>query len=121
MRLSLLALACALAACTPSNPEAWMAFEKNACLPTAISMRSGLQRQGLQAHVVRYSYPANGTLTGHAVCSYLFPPGDNKLWVYDYQGSTRARAYFADPLGTARAAETARGRDGQIFSAEFLD
>jgi hypothetical protein len=29
--------------------------------------------------------------------------------------------FFADPLGTARAAETARGRDGQIFSAEFLD
>jgi hypothetical protein len=121
MRLSLLALACALAACTPLNPEAWMAYERNACLPTAIAMREGLERQGIQAHVVRYSYLGNGTLTGHAVTSYLYPPGDNKLWVYDYEGSTRARAFFADPLGTARAAESARGRKPQIFSSEFLD
>jgi len=117
----LFAILCFVTACTPSNPERWMAFEKNACLPTAISMAQGLRRQSIQAKVVRYSYVENNKITGHAITSYLYPPGANKLWTYDYVGSWRTTAYFNDPWGTAVAAEKLRGRYRNIISAEFLD
>ena len=98
-----------------------MAFERNACLPTAIAMQAGLQRQGIESRVVRYAYHRQGAVVGHAVTAYLFPPGENKLWVYDFEGSTRARAYFSDALGIASQAEIARGRNRSIIQAEFLD
>jgi hypothetical protein len=98
-----------------------MAFERNACLPTAIAMQAGLKRQGIESRVVRYSYARKGVRVGHAVTAYLFPPGKNKLWVYDYEGSTRARAFFSDPFGIANQAELARGRDHKIIFADFLD
>jgi len=98
-----------------------MAFERNACLPTAIAMQAGLKRQGIESRVVRYAYRRQGAVVGHAVTAYLFPPGKNQLWVYDFQGSTRARAYFSDALGIASQAEIARGRNRSIIQAEFLD
>jgi len=98
-----------------------MAFERNACLPTAIAMQAGLKRQGIESRVVCYSYGRNGAVVGHAVTAYLFPPGENKLWIYDFEGSTRARAYFSDPFGIANQAESARGRYPKITSADFLD
>jgi hypothetical protein len=121
IRIALIIVLCFIVACTPSNPERWMAFEKNACLPTAIAMAQGLRRQGIQARVVRYSYNDGKKLTGHAITSYLYPPGKNQLWTYDYVGSWRTYSYFNDPWGTAAAAERLRGRTYTILSAEFLD
>jgi uncharacterized lipoprotein len=60
--LAILVSGCAV---TPRNPEQWMANERNACLPTAVSMAEGLKRQGIQAKVVRYAYTnADGSELG---------------------------------------------------------
>lgn len=117
-----LALAFALSACTatPRNAESWMTRERNACLPTAIAMAEGLQRQGIQARVVRYSYETKRRPVGHAIAAYLYPPGSNTLYTYDFEGSWRTRAYWSDPHGIATAAERLRGRTAPILTAEFL-
>jgi hypothetical protein len=91
-------------AVTPRSPEPWMARERNACLPTAIAMSQGLRRQGITAKVVRYSYRLQGRLLGHAITAYLYPPGANTLYTYDWEGSWRTRAYWGDDAGIARAA-----------------
>lgn len=104
----------------PQNPENWMVRERNACLPTAISMSQGLRRQGITSKVVRYSYQRNGRMLGHAITAYLYPPGANKLYTYDYEGSWRTRAFWSDNVGIARAAESLRGRNETILSAEEL-
>ena len=108
-------------AVTPRNPEAWMARERNACLPTAIAMSQGLRRQGIAAKVVRYSYRRDGRTLGHAITAYLYPPGSNTLYTYDYEGSWRTRAFWADPLGIAAAAERLRSRYNPPTTAEFLN
>jgi len=107
-------------AVTPQSPEPWMARERNACLPTAIAMAEGLKRQGITAKVVRYSYRLKGRLLGHAITAYLYPPGANTLYTYDYEGSWRTRAYWGDDAGIARAAERLRSRFYEITSADFL-
>jgi hypothetical protein len=115
--ISLLLSGCAV---TPRNSEEWMARERNACLPTAIAMSQGLKRQGITAKVVRYSYRLKGRLLGHAITAYLYPPGANTLYTYDYEGSWRTRAYWGDDTGIARAAESLRGRNAPILSSEEL-
>ena len=122
MRLLAILAAVALAGCAtePRNAEQWMARERNACLPTAIAMAEGLKRQGIQARVVRYSYQRQGRPLGHAITAYLYPPGANTLYTYDYEGSWRTRAYFDDPASIARAAERLRGRFYDITTADFL-
>jgi hypothetical protein len=97
-----------------------MARERNACLPTAIAMAEGLKRQGIQARVVRYSYQPEGRQVGHAITAYLYPPGKNQLYTYDYEGSWRTRAYFDDATSIAQAAERLRSRFYDISSADFL-
>ena len=107
-------------AVTPQSPEPWMARERNACLPTAVAMSQGLKRQGITAKVVRYSYRLQGRLLGHAITAYLYPPGANTLYTYDYEGSWRTRAFWGDDAGIARAAESLRGRNNPILSSEEL-
>jgi hypothetical protein len=107
-------------AVTPHSPEPWMARERNACLPTAIAMSQGLKRQGIQAKVVRYSYRLPERLLGHAITAYLYPPGANRIYTYDYEGSWRTRAFWGDDAGIARAAESLRGRNNPILSSEEL-
>lgn len=104
----------------PQNSEGWMARERNACLPAAIAMAQGLRRQGVEAKVVRYDYRRKGRLVGHAVTAYLYPPGANQLWTYDFEGSWRTWAYWQDPMGIARAAERLRGRETEVLCAEVL-
>lgn len=106
----------------PKNPEAWMAREKNACLPTAIAFKQGLDRQNIWSEVVRYSYQkANGKYVGHAIVAYMYPPGHNKLWSYDYEGSWRIRAWKDNPLQIAQMTEDVRGRwENKVTFAEFL-
>ena len=117
-----LLIALALSACTatPRNAEQWMTRERNACLPTAVAMAEGLKRQGIAARVVRYSYTRDGRPVGHAICAYLYPPGSNTLYTYDFEGSWHTRAYWADPLNIATAAERLRGRTAPILTADFL-
>ena len=116
----LVALLVSGCAATPHNPEQWMANERNACLTTAVSMAEGLKRQGITAKVVRYAYNANGRTLGHAVTAYLYPPGSNTLYTYDFEGSWRTRAFWNDPLGIATAAERLRSRVDTPFFSEFL-
>ena len=116
------AVALALSACTatPRNAEQWMSRERNACLPTAIAMSQGLTRQGISARVVRYSYESKGRPVGHAITAYLYPPGANTLYTYDFEGSWHTRAYWSDPHDIAAAAERLRGRTAPILTADFL-
>jgi len=116
----LIALLLSGCAVTPRNSEEWMARERNACLPTAIAMAEGLKRQGIQARVVRYSYHRQGRPVGHAITAYLYPPGKNQLYTYDYEGSWHTRAYFDDAVSIANAAERLRSRFYEITSADFL-
>lgn len=116
---SFLALGCET---LPENPEQWMSREKNACLPTAIAFKQGLERQGVWVEVVRYQYKNNkGKYVGHAIVAYLYPSGQNKLWTYDYEGSWRVRAWVDNPVDIAEQAEKVRGRwDNHIEYAEFI-
>jgi hypothetical protein len=115
--LALFFSGCAIA---PRNAEQWMASERNACLPTAVAMAEGLKRQGIQARVVRYAYTTQGRRVGHAITAYLYPPGSNTLYTYDYEGSWRTRAFWDDPSGIATAAERLRSRFDTPSFSEFL-
>ncbi len=111
MKTLLLALLVLTTACTvtPQNPEGWMEREANACLPTAIAFRQGLERSGVWSEVFIYRHRgADGRDYGHAMAAYLYPPGANRLWTYDLHGSYLTRAYTNDVAGIARAAHTAR-------------
>jgi hypothetical protein len=123
-KISLLFLSIALMGCqtTPENPEQWMTRQKNACLPTAIAFKSGLEKYGVWAEVVRYSYKNDkNKWSGHAVVAYLYPKGKNQLWTYDYLGSWKTRAFIDNPLQIAREAEKIRGRNNFVEFAEFLN
>jgi len=112
-----------LASCssTPTNPESWIEFHKNACLPTAIIYKKNLDEKGVPwSKIVTYTYKNKNI--GHAIVAYLYPPGENQLWTYDYWGSYRARAYINQPTEIAKQAEKRRGRDpDEVLSGVFLD
>lgn len=115
-----------LSACsTPGNPESWMEQQKNACLPTAIAFKKGLERQGVWSRVLAYTYSdrnKDGKRSGHAVTVYMYPPGKNQLWAYDYLGSYRVRAYKDNPMQIAIQTVYVRGQWNLLVdSAEFLD
>jgi hypothetical protein len=121
----LLVICClALASCanTPSNPESWMELKKNACLPTAIAFREGLRKYDVWSEVIVYSWydAKEKRLKGHAITAYMYPPGKNQLWTYDFWGSYRVRAYKDDPVDIAQKATNARHEDRYVTSAEFL-
>ena len=114
-----------LAGCTTTlkNPEKYIEWENNSCLPTAITMQYGLRNSTKWSEVLLYQYTSlkTGETKGHAVCAYIYPVGSNKLWVYDYEGSTRIKAYINEPLEIAQLAEVARGRiANQVSQAEYL-
>ena len=114
-----------LAGCTttPKNPEKYIEWENNSCLPTAITMQYGLRNSTKWSEVLLYQYTSlkTGETKGHAVCAYIYPIVSNKLWVYDYEGSTRIKAYINEPLEIAQLAEVARGRiANQVSQAEYL-
>lgn len=124
--IKILCLLCLLlAACqtTPKNPEAWMERETNACLPTAIAFREGLKKYGVWAEVLTYRFVSDndGKQHGHAIVSYLYPPGKNRLFTYDSWGSYPTRAYTNDAIGIAKTAHYNRGfYNDRVYYAEFL-
>jgi hypothetical protein len=92
-----------LAACTsapPVNTPPWVGRHKNACLPEAIAMAQGLRKAEIQARVLSIH---TGDW-GHAVCVYMYPPGKNRLWVWDsYWKSVCLRAWWDSPSSIAKS------------------
>lgn len=116
-----LAIACfCLASCASRPPVAESAFSgklRNACVPEAAAMVEGLHGAGIRARGLLITTPA----WRHAVAVYLYPAGNNRLWVWDSTWkSVRVRAWWDDPSGIARAWITATGRNTPISSASFL-
>jgi len=120
--LILITIFCISCQTLPTNQEQWMARERNACLPTAITFKQGLNRQGITSEVVVYRYRnTKNKIVGHAIVAYMYPPGKNQLWTYDYEGSWRTRAYINNPVQIAQQSERVRGRwESVIDHAEFI-
>jgi hypothetical protein len=101
--VKLLLLSVVISACTsnpPTNVPEWVGKMKNACLPEAIVMTQGLKASGIQAKVLSIHTKD----WGHATCVYMYPPGRNKLWVWDsHWQSVPLRAFWNDPNSVARA------------------
>lgn len=105
---------------TPKNNESWLEFQKNACLPTSIIYKKDLEKKEIWSKIIVYHYK-DSTL-GHAIAVYMYPPGQNKMWTYDFWGSYRARAYKDQPLQIAKEAEKKRHRDpNNVLRAQFID
>lgn len=103
MKTLLATITLLLAACA-SNPPVdappWVGRYKNACLPEAIVMTEGLREKGIQAKVLSI----HTAKWGHAVCAYLYPTGQNRLWVWDsYWKSIPVRAWWDSPNSIAKA------------------
>ena len=107
---------------TPKNTEAWMANQRNACLPTAIAFREGLRKYDVWSEVLRYEWIDNKTKKpkGHAIVAYMYPKGKNQLWTYDFWGSYRVRAFKDNPLQIAKEAVRVRYEDRDVYFAEFI-
>lgn len=71
----------------------------NDCLPQAIIMTQSLKEKGIEANVL-------GIYTdkwGHAICVYMYPSGQNKMWGWDrFWKSMRLRAWKNDPESIAK-------------------
>ncbi len=74
--------------------------KRNACLPEAIMMVEALKDKDVQAKVLLLETPQ----FSHALATYLYPPGSNKLWGWDSTWkSLRLRAWTQDPESVAKA------------------
>ena len=81
-------------------------------------MAQGLREKGIQARVLRIQTPK----WGHAICSYLYPPGKNTLWGWDsHWKSNRLRAWADDPDSIAREWIRVTLSDQPLTAAQFLD
>ena len=99
MKIIVLFVLLLLVACA-SNPPVdvppWVGKYKNACLPEAIAMQSGLRGVGIESKVLIIQTDK----WNHAVCVYVF---NGKLFVWDsYWKSNQIRAWFDDPVMVAR-------------------
>jgi len=120
--IRLLAIVClCLSACAARPPVAAPAFSgqlRNACVAEAAAMVEGLRGAGIESRALLISTPA----WNHAVALYLYPSGDNRLWVWDANWkSIRVRAWWDDPASIARAWITATNRSLPVTSATFLE
>ena len=121
MRVIILLLALLVAGCAstpPADTPPWVGRYKNACLPEAIVMTQGLKKHGIQAKVLTIYTDK----WGHAVCVYMYPPGQNKRWVWDsYWKSVNIRAYFNDPNDIAKAWMRWTLTDANLNHAVFVE
>lgn len=130
MKNKLLALVFALALCAcqtapPINGPDFGGKFKEACLPEASAMASGLAKAGIESHVlmIRYHQAADNAPHQHAGCAYMYPPGQNMLWVWDesYQ-SIRVRQLKSNPVAIGRDWFNHWSLAGQTFvTAWYLD
>ena len=57
---------------------------------------------------------------GHAICIYMYPKGENKMWGWDRKWkSNRIRAWFDDPNGIAKEWLKITLSDAKLSYAEF--
>jgi hypothetical protein len=120
MRVFILLLAFFVAGCStpPADTPPWVGKYKNACLPEAIVMTQGLKKNGIQAKVLAIYTDK----WGHAVCVYMYPTGQNRLWVWDsYWKSVNIRAYFNDPNDIAKAWMRWTLTDAKLNHAVFVE
>lgn len=91
---------------------------KNACVPEAISMTEALKQSNIEAKALIMVTPK----FSHCVVVYLYPKGQNKLWVYDATWkSLRIRAFFNDSFQVSRAWLDKIGKkDVTIITTEYL-
>jgi hypothetical protein len=119
MKILTLAIVLFVVGCTSTPPiqtPPWIGKYKNACLPEAIAMTEALRQSGVQAKVLSIHTKD----WGHATCTYLYPPGANKLWVWDsHWKSVPLRAWWNDPHSIARAWMAWRYDTTPITSAVF--
>ena len=103
----------------PPVPAApWVGVYRNACVPEAISMAQGLRGSGVQSRVLMFSTPTYS----HAATVYLYPSGQNQLWVWDsYWKSTTVRAFWYEPKQIAQVWLQKCGRREQVLKAHFLE
>ena len=102
----------------PAEQGNWIGKYGNACLPEAIAMAQGLREKQIFAKVLRISTDE----WNHAVCVYLYPPGQNQLWVWDsHWMSMRVRAWTNDPASIAKAWLKITHPWTDYRSAEFYD
>jgi hypothetical protein len=81
-------------------------------------MTQGLKKHGIQAKVLTIYTDK----WGHAVCVYLYPTRQNKMWVWDsYWKSVNIRAYFNDPNDIAKAWMRWTLTDAKLDRAIFLE
>jgi hypothetical protein len=115
-----LGLLVSLAGCATRHADVpeWVGRMPRACLPDAIAMTRALRAEGVRARTVVYACADGG---GHALSSYLYPPGQNRLWAWDaWWGSAGLRAYANDAEGIARGFEAATYHR-HVTRAEFAD
>jgi hypothetical protein len=119
MKLIGLCLCFLLLGCTsvpPTGVPEWAGSFRNACLPEAIAVTQGLREKNIQAKVLSI----HTDNWGHATCAYLYPPGKNRLWVWDSQWqSIPLRAWWNDPTSIARAWMKWRHDETPVKSAYF--
>ena len=110
-----------LISCTfnpPTKVPEWVGQMKNACLPEAIVMTQGLKASGIQAKVLSIHTKD----WGHATCVYLYPPGKNRLWVWDsHWQSIPLKAWWDDPQSVAKAWMAWRYDETPITNAYFQE
>ena len=110
-----------LTSCTSSPPTGvpeWAGSYRKACLPEAIAVAQGLRNGGVQAKVLSI-HTKNW---GHATCAYLYPPGKNRLWVWDSQWqSVPLKAWWNDPKDIAEAWMKWRYDETPVENAYFQE
>lgn len=104
MKTILIILSTLLVACSTyppvENPTKLPFKFGNDCLPQAIIMTEALKEKNVEARVLRI-YTKKW---GHAVCVYMYPKGQNQLWVWDrIWMSLRLRAWKDDPDSIGKA------------------
>lgn len=119
LRIIAIFLCLGLTSCSTYPPvQSWTSGQKNACLPEAAVMVQGLKKAEIQSRVLCITTPE----WGHAVAVYLYPPGQNQLWVWDSTWkSIRVRAWWDDPQDITYKWAKALGKNIIIKKAEFLE
>jgi hypothetical protein len=88
----------------------------NDCLPQAIIMTESLKEKNVEARVLRIYT----NKWGHAICVYMYPKGQNKMWGWDrVWKSNRIRAWKEDPIGIANYWIKITMSDAKLIAAEF--
>ena len=110
-----------LAGCTsnpPVNQPEFVGKYKNACLPEAIAMTQALKQSGIQAKVLIVNTPK----FSHALTCYLYPTGQNNLWVWDsYWKSMNLRAFWFSSDSVAKEWLKWCAPDATLTGSQFLN